>query len=180
MKIIDCTPLADLPRVVLVLIPDKGFWLRVADEEGNVTAPFKDLSLTLPGARVRARRMGFDPEAWVNGSGQIIRFWDLLTEDTIKLLSMAREEYPERSWYVEGEGDDTVVTDGAWRLSMFRKMSLRGGPHVQVEIGEEWGHGLTLRDAVRCAEEAPAQRAEVEARIARMGARAQRREEEIP
>lgn len=99
-----------------------------------------------------------------------------MTPDVLKLLSMAREQYTGRSWRVEGDGTDAVVTDGLWRISMFRKMSLRGGPHVQVEIGEETGHGPTLRDAVRAAEEAPAERARVEARIAQIEARARRGE----
>lgn len=73
MKIIDCTPPADLPDVVLVLDPQRGFWLRVVNETGGWDA-VGDYVSTLPGARAAARALGFEPEAWVQANGVIIRF----------------------------------------------------------------------------------------------------------
>lgn len=73
LRHIDCTPPADLPDVVLVLDPEHGFWLRVATEKGS-DCPHEGYFVTLPGARAEARKLGYEPEAWVGKYGFITRF----------------------------------------------------------------------------------------------------------
>jgi hypothetical protein len=72
MNIIDCTPPADLPAVVLVH-SDTGFWLRVAraDKIDTLTLVNKD---TLPGARREAQSLGHEPAAWVSREGFVHKF----------------------------------------------------------------------------------------------------------
>lgn len=72
MTIIDATPPADLPDIVLVMGRD-GFWLRFTTPDG---VDFRTLAngATLPGARAEARTLGFDPAAWVDAHGFIHRF----------------------------------------------------------------------------------------------------------
>lgn len=73
MKILDCTPPANLPDIVLVQAKDT-FWLRIKTSERSVET--KDLvnGATLPGARREARDLGFEPAAWVGLTGTIHRF----------------------------------------------------------------------------------------------------------
>jgi len=74
MKIIDCTPPADLPEVVLMRDPKYGFWIRVANESGGGDCPHEGYFPTLPGARAEARKLGLEPEAWITESGTVMRF----------------------------------------------------------------------------------------------------------
>lgn len=72
MNIIDCTPPANMPPIVLVQSKD-GFWLRIETETGVGTRTLVN-SVTLPGARREAQALGFDPIAWVDDLGIILRF----------------------------------------------------------------------------------------------------------
>lgn len=74
MKIIDCTPPPDLPDVVIVLDPKYGFWIRVANDTGGSDCPHEGYFNTLPGARAEARKLGYEPGAWVGKGGIVMRF----------------------------------------------------------------------------------------------------------
>lgn len=74
LRHIDCTPPADLPDVVIVQDPKYGFWIRVTNETGGSDCPHEGYLSTLPGARGKARELGYEPGAWVDATGNIIRF----------------------------------------------------------------------------------------------------------
>ena len=71
MKTTDCTPPPDLPDVVLVFDPKRGFWLRVANDSGGFDCPHDGYFASLPGAQEVARNLGFEAVAWVDGTGHI-------------------------------------------------------------------------------------------------------------
>ena len=74
LRHIDCTPPPDFPKVSIILDPQKGFWIRVSDADGNTPSVHDGYFATLPGARSKARDLGHEPETWVDGSGIIHRF----------------------------------------------------------------------------------------------------------
>lgn len=75
MNIIDCTPPADLPDVVIIMNP-----LGPAFDLRWTTATVVDFarltSSTLPGAREEAEKLGHIPTAWVDSSGVVWKFYN--------------------------------------------------------------------------------------------------------
>lgn len=72
MKIIDATPPADFPSLVVVMDralgqknPNKTFYLRVAKADGHVGHVDLDGAVTPVDARRLAREKGYDPTHWM-------------------------------------------------------------------------------------------------------------------
>jgi hypothetical protein len=72
MKPINATPPADFPQQVIVMDreigkrhPDKGFYLRVGRDGGDVDIVDLDGEMTLPGAVRAAHQKGYEPTHWM-------------------------------------------------------------------------------------------------------------------
>ena len=74
MKIEDHTPPSDLPDVVIMQDRERGFWVRVNVGPCGFHCPHDGYFQTLPRARIEARKLGYNAEAWVDEGGRVLRF----------------------------------------------------------------------------------------------------------
>ena len=72
MKVFNATPPADFPRQVIVMDsalaarhPDKGFYLRIGHDNGDVDVVDLHGEMTLVGAVNAAQKKGYQPSHWM-------------------------------------------------------------------------------------------------------------------